>query len=120
MDNNISKRLLGSASLFSLSFTTTFSQSTESVYEGTFVLSLEDCVKSSMMDEYIYTSGQWIKLLEDNDVKTSINTFHENDDIVNYLEPLSRLDGMDEIALYGILKSVNNFEAGQKRKSLIR
>ena len=109
-----------STALLSLFPTTAFLQNKEPPNVQYLVLSLEDAVKPGMIDEYIQTTKEWIKLLKNKEVKTSFNTFSESNGIVNYLEPMFSMSDMDKRALNDALESFHRTELGQKRQSTIR
>jgi len=83
------------------------------------VLSLEDAIKPGQIEEYIQYTKKWIEQLKDKNVKTTFNTFLETDDIINYLEPIPSLSGIDEGALKKSLASFHDTEPGQQRLSTI-
>jgi hypothetical protein len=84
------------------------------------VLSLEDAIKPGMLDEYTQTTKEWIEQLKKKKVKTTFNTFSESNGIVNYLEPMFNMSGMDQAALSGALESFHRTESGKKRQSTVR
>ncbi len=83
------------------------------------VLSLEDAIKPGQIEEYIQYTKKWIEQLKDKNVKTTFNTFLETDDIIDYLEPIPSLSGIDEGALKKSLASFHDTEPGQQRLSTI-
>jgi hypothetical protein len=116
----MTKITLPSAGLISLLPHKMLSQDRMQVKEKSLFLSLEDAVKPGMIEEYIETTKEWIKILKYKNIKTSFSTFLETNDIVNYLEPIDSMPEADESSLYEEVESFQNSDAGKKRASTIR